>query len=80
MPSPPTNCTRLVIETGVALTIEINNRLAIPVQQQYQDSVDIVHNASRSGKTCYVKPGEVVGPMNELRQAEAELKSKEVRV
>ena len=60
--------------------MEINGRLVIPVQQQYQNSVGIVHDASRSGKTCYVEPTEIVGPTNELRQAEAELRSEEARV
>jgi len=39
-----------------------------------------VHDASRSGKTCYVEPTEITGPTNELRRAEAELRSEESRI
>jgi DNA mismatch repair protein MutS2 len=61
--------------------MEINGRLVIPVQQQYQNSVGIVHDASRSGKTCcYVKPTEIVGLTNELCQVEAELRTEEALV
>ncbi|KAL7539177.1 hypothetical protein ACHAXR_010213 [Thalassiosira sp. AJA248-18] len=78
--SMPSMKNKLAVESGGALTMEINGRLVIPVQQQYQNSVGIVHDASRSGKTCYVEPTEIVGPTNELRQAEAELRSEEARV
>ncbi|KAL3802337.1 hypothetical protein HJC23_007162 [Cyclotella cryptica] len=70
---------KLALESGGALTMEINGRIVIPVQQQYQN-LGIVHDASRSGKTAYVEPTEVVGPTNELRQAEAELRAEEARV
>lgn len=76
----PSMKSKLAVESGGALTMEINGRLVIPVQQTYQNSVGIVHDASRSGKTCYVEPTEIVGPTNELRQAEAELRSEEARV
>ena len=76
----PSMKNKMAVESGGALTMEINGRLVIPVQQQYQNSVGIVHDASRSGKTCYVEPTEIVGPTNELRQAEAELRSEEARV
>ena len=76
----PSMKSKLAVESGGALTMEINGRLVIPVQQAYQNSVGIVHDASRSGKTCYVEPTEIVGPTNELRQAEAELRSEEARV
>ena len=78
--SMPSMKSKLAVESGGALTMEINGRLVIPVQQTYQNSVGIVHDASRSGKTCYVEPTEIVGPTNELRQAEAELRSEEARV
>ncbi|KAL9179988.1 hypothetical protein ACHAXT_007958 [Thalassiosira profunda] len=71
---------KLAVESGGSLTMEINGRLVIPIQQQWGNSVGIVHDASRSGKTCYVEPAEVVGPTNELRQAEAELRAEEARV
>lgn len=76
----PSVKSKLAVESGGALTMEINGRLVIPVQREYRNSVGIVHDASRSGKTCYVEPAEVVGPTNELRQAEAELRSEEARV
>ena len=72
---------KLAVESGGALTMEINGRLVIPIQRKYQTSVGgIVHDASRSGKTCYVEPTEVTGPTNELRRAEAELRSEESRI
>ena len=59
--------------------MEINGRIVIPLQSQFQN-MGIVHDASRSGKTCYVEPREIVGPTNELRAAEAELRSEEIKV
>lgn len=78
--SLPSMKNKLAVESGGALTMEINGRLVIPVQQSYSNSVGIVHDASRSGKTAYVEPSEIVGPTNELRQAEAELRAEEARV
>ena len=78
--SMPSMKSKLAVESGGALTMEINGRLVIPVRQEYQNSVGIVHDASRSGKTCYVEPSEIVGPTNELRQVEAELRSEEAKV
>lgn len=37
----------------------------------------IVHDVSRSGKTSYVEPTELVGPTNKMRSAEAELRAEE---
>ena len=72
---------KLAVESGGALTMEINGRLVIPIQRKYQSSVGgIVHDASRSGKTCYVEPTQITGPTNELRRAEAELRSEESRI
>ena len=75
----PSVQSKLAVESGGALTMEINGRLVVPIQQQHQSSVGIVHDASRSGKTVYVEPREVVGPTNELRRAEAELRREEER-
>lgn len=75
----PSMQNKLAVESGGALTMEINGRIVIPVQQEYQN-LGIVHDASRSGKTAYVEPQEVVGPTNELRQAESELRAEEARV
>ncbi len=72
---------KLAVESGGALTMEINGRLVIPIKRKYQTSVGgIVHDASRSGNTCYVEPTELTGPTNELRRAEAELRSEESRI
>jgi len=74
---------RLAVESGGALTMEINGRLVIPISQdKYSQNsmMGIVHDASRSGKTAYVEPTEIVGPTNELRQAEGELRAEEARV
>lgn len=78
--SLPSMKSKLAVDSGGSLTMEINGRLVIPVQQSYSNSVGIVHDASRSGKTAYVEPSEIVGPTNELRQAEAELRAEEARV
>jgi DNA mismatch repair protein MutS2 len=78
--SLPSMKSKLAVESGGSLIQQINGRLVIPVQQQYTNSVGIAHDASRSGKTAYVEPTEVVGPTNELRQAEAELRAEEARV
>lgn len=75
----PSVQSKLALESGGALTMEINGRIVIPVQQRYQN-LGIMHDASRSGKTAYVEPTEVVGPTNELRQAEAALRAEEARV
>lgn len=75
--SMPSMKSKLAVESGGALTMEINGRLVIPVRQEYQNSVGIVHDASRSGKTCYVEPSEIVSL---VRQVEAELRSEEAHV
>ena len=36
-----------------------------------------MHDSSGCGKTVYVEPTEIVGPTNELRQQEMELKREE---
>ena len=72
---------KLAIESGGSLMMEINGWLVIPVQQQqYTNAVGICHYSSRSGKTAYVEPAKIVGQTNELRQAEAELRAEEARV
>ena len=77
--SLPSMKNKLAVESGGSLMSEINGRIVIPVQQQYS-SVGIVHDASRSGKTSYVEPSEVVQPTNELRSAESELRAEEAKV
>ena len=71
---------KLAIESGGSLMMEINGWLVIPVQQQYINAVGICHYSSRSGKTASVEPAKIVGQTNELRQAEAELRAEEARV
>ena len=76
----PSMKNKLSLESGGALVSEVNGRIVIPVSASYQSSVGIIHDASRSGKTSYVEPNEVVGPTNEMRQAELDLKKEEGRV
>jgi hypothetical protein len=73
---------KLALESGGPLISEVANggRLVIPIDPKHASSIGIVHDSSRSGKTVYVEPSEVVGPTNELRQTEAELKAEEARV
>ena len=73
---------KLALESGGPLISEVANggRLVLPIDPKYASSIGIVHDSSRSGKTVYVEPSEVVGPTNELRQTEAELKAEEARV
>jgi DNA mismatch repair protein MutS2 len=72
---------KLALESGGPIYSEVNGgRLVLPVAQKYASSVGIVHDTSRSGKTVYVEPTELVGPTNELRQAEGELRAEEARV
>merc|ERR1740124_1613543 len=71
---------RLSLESGGALTSEVNGRIVIPVTDSYASSVGIVHDVSRSGKTGYVEPTEIVGPTNEMRRTETELRREEGRV
>ncbi|KAL7545634.1 hypothetical protein ACHAWF_012320 [Thalassiosira exigua] len=75
----PSTRAKLATEAGGALTMEVDGRLVIPVQQRYGDEVGIVHDASRSGRTCYVEPSEAVLPTNELRRVEAELRAEEAK-
>ena len=60
----PSMKNKLSLESGGALVSEVNGRIVIPVSASYQNSVGIIHDASRSGKTSYVEPNEVVGPTN----------------
>ena len=72
----------LALESGGPLYSEIGNggRLVLPIDPKYASSIGIVHDSSRSGKTVFVEPSEIVGPTNELRQAEGELRAEEARV
>ena len=77
----PSIQSKLALESGGSLYSEVNGgRLVIPVASKYASSVGIVHDKSRSEKTVYVEPTEIVGPTNELRQAESELRQEEARV
>lgn len=77
----PSIQSKLALESGGSLYSEVNGgRLVIPVASKYASSVGIVHDTSRSEKTVYVEPTEIVGPTNELRQAESELRQEEARV
>jgi DNA mismatch repair protein MutS2 len=79
----PSIKSKLELESGGPLYSEIANgggRLVIPMNPKYASQYGIVHDSSRSGKTVYVEPSEVVSPTNELRQTEAELRTEEARV
>ena len=77
----PSIQSKLALESGGSLYSEVSGgRLVIPVASKYASSVGIVHDMSRSEKTVYVEPTEIVGPTNELRQAENELRQEEARV
>ena len=78
----PSVKSKLALESGGPLFSEVNGgRLVIPVESNSKASaIGIVHDTSRSGKTVYVEPTEIVGPTNELRQAEGELRSEEARI
>ncbi|CAJ1957296.1 unnamed protein product [Cylindrotheca closterium] len=79
----PSVKSKLELESGGPLYSEISNgggRLVIPMKPRYASQFGIVHDSSRSGKTVYVEPSEIITPTNELRQTEAELRSEEARV
>ena len=78
--SLPSIQSKLALESGGPMYSEISGRLVLPMNPKFASQTGIVHDSSRSGKTVYVEPSEVVGPTNELRQTEAELKSEEARI
>ena len=59
---------------------EMNGRFVFPVKATYKNTVGIVHDSSRTGKTVYVEPKEVVEPTNEMKQIELMLKQEETRI
>jgi DNA mismatch repair protein MutS2 len=76
---------RLALESGGPLYSEVmsaggGGRLVLPMDPQYASEFGIVHDSSRSGKTVYVEPSEIVGPTNQLRQVEHELEKEEAKV
>lgn len=81
--SMPSIKSKLELESGGPLYSEISNgggRLVIPMNPKFASQYGIVHDSSRSGKTVYVEPSEIVSPTNELRQTEGELRAEEARV
>lgn len=77
----PSVSSKLALESGGPVFSEVNGRIVIPIDQQYNKaSIGIIHDVSRSGKTVYVEPTEIVASTNEMRQAEAELRAEEARV
>jgi DNA mismatch repair protein MutS2 len=72
---------KLSLESGGALYSEVQGgRLVIPVDRKYASSIGIVHDSSRSGKTVYVEPNEIITSTNVLRQTEGELRTEEARI
>jgi DNA mismatch repair protein MutS2 len=76
----PSVQSKMALESGGAAYSEINGRLVIPLQSKYASSFGILLDSSRSGKTAYVEPNVIVGPTNELRQVENELRAEEVKI
>ena len=77
----PSVRSKMAVESGGPLYSEISGgRLVIPVDPKYASSIGLVHDRSRSGKTVYVEPTEIVAPTNELRQTESELQAEESRI
>mmetsp|Transcript_40284 Transcript_40284/g.47127 ORF Transcript_40284/g.47127 Transcript_40284/m.47127 type:complete len:1110 (-) Transcript_40284:160-3489(-) len=71
----------LALESGGSLFSDVNGRIVIPIDVSYQNAnMGIIHDVSRSGKTVFVEPTEIVGPTNDLKQTEMELKAEELRV
>jgi DNA mismatch repair protein MutS2 len=78
--STPSMKSKISLESGGALYSEVRGRIVIPISEQYANSVGIVHDVSRSGKTVYMEPSEIVKPTNEMNQAIMELQQEESKV
>ncbi|MGK3754143.1 MAG: DNA mismatch repair protein MutS2 [Bacillariaceae sp.] len=81
----PSIKSKLALESGGPLISEVASsngagRLVLPINPKYASALGIVHDSSRSGKTVYVEPSEIVGPTNDLRVVERELEAEEARV
>jgi hypothetical protein len=78
----PSLQSKLALESGGPVYSQLSGsgRLVLPVSPKYASSVGMVHDTSRSGKTIFVEPHEIVGPTNELKQLEGELRTEEARV
>jgi DNA mismatch repair protein MutS2 len=77
----PSIKSKITLESGGPLYSEVQGgRLVIPIDRKYASSIGIVHDTSRSGKTVYVEPNEIISSTNELRQIESELRVEESRV
>ena len=77
----PSMKSKLTLESGGPLYSEVSGgRLVVPLDSKHASTVGIVHDTSRSGKTVYVEPTEIVAPTNELRQTESELRTEEAGV
>lgn len=69
----------LALESGGPSYSQVNGRLVVPVRSKHA-GIGIVHDTSRSQQTLYVEPNEVVGPTNELRRLEGELRTEEGQI
>jgi DNA mismatch repair protein MutS2 len=77
----PSIKTKLSLQSGGPLYSQVSGgRLVIPVETSSSNQIGIVHDSSRSGQTSYVEPTEIVGPTNELKQVESELRAEEARI
>jgi len=59
---------------------EFDGRFVVAVKPTYKRNVGIVHDTSRTGKTIYVEPAQVVEPTNELKELSLQLKVEEARI
>ena len=79
----PSISSKLATESGGSMISEVNGRIVIPIDaSQYSKGGKsmVVHDVSRSGKTYYCEPPEVVSSTNELREAEVALEAEIVRI
>ena len=60
--------------------MEVGERFLVPVKPTYKKGLGIVHDASRTGKTVYVEPAQVVEPTNELKELRLALQQEEQRI
>lgn len=58
----------------------INGRYVVAVPPSQKRRVGIVHDVSRSGKTVFVEPEQLIAPTNQLAEAKATLRAEESRI
>jgi DNA mismatch repair protein MutS2 len=88
----PAMSAQLATESGGSMISEVNGRIVIPIDvTQYNNRGTnnngnnnnqrmVVHDVSRSGKTYYCEPPDIIEDTNELRQAEMSLEAETIRI